>query len=255
MELTEDTLLGGRVRLRQTKRGLRAGLDAVMLAAGVSAKPGETVLEAGAGTGAAILCLMARVPGLHGVAVERDPALCDLLRENAMLNGARLTVIEGDIADPAVAARLPRCDRALANPPYWPKGTRPPDPLRAGATHEADVPLEAWVRFCARALRRGGSVTIILPSARLSDGVSAMRAAGCGGIWLRALQPLAGASAKRIVLCARVGSRAPDAVLPGVALHAAGGGWTEGAAALLEGRRVLFWSYPGEPWSVPVPSA
>jgi tRNA1(Val) A37 N6-methylase TrmN6 len=249
MELTEDTLLGGRVRLRQTKRGLRAGLDAVMLAAGVPAKPGETVLDAGAGTGAAILCLMARVPGLHGVAVERDPALCELLRENAKLNGARLTVIEGDIADPAVAARLPRCDRALANPPYWPQGTRPPDPLRAGATHEAELPLEAWVRFCARALRRRGSVTIILPAARLSDGVLAMRAAGCGGLWLRALHPAAGAPAKRILLCGQVDSRALDVVMPAVALHAVDGGWTEEAAGLLEGRRVLFWNYPGESWS------
>jgi len=240
MDVTEDTLLGGRVRLRQMKRGLRAGLDAVMLAAAVSAKPGETVLEAGAGTGAAILCLMARVPGLRGVAVERDPALCELMRENARLNGASLTVVEGDIADPAVAAGLPRCNRALANPPYWPAGSRPPDPLRAGATHEADLPLEAWLRFCARALRRGGSVTIILPAARLSDGVLALRAAGCGGIWLRALQPLPDAAAKRILLCARPGLRAPDVVLPGVVLHAPGGGWTEEAAGLLAGRAILF---------------
>ena len=34
-DTTEDRLLGGRVLLRQPRRGLRAGLDAVLLAAGV----------------------------------------------------------------------------------------------------------------------------------------------------------------------------------------------------------------------------
>ena len=48
---TEDRLLGGRVALRQPRHGLRAGLDAVLLAAGIPARPGERVLEAGCGSG------------------------------------------------------------------------------------------------------------------------------------------------------------------------------------------------------------
>ena len=72
--LTEDRLLDGRVLLRQPSDGLRAGLDAVMLAAHVPARPGEKVLELGCGSGAALLCLLARVPGLEGIGIERDPA-------------------------------------------------------------------------------------------------------------------------------------------------------------------------------------
>ena len=48
-EYTEDHLLNGRVALRQPRQGFRAGLDAVLLAAFIPAKPGEAVLEAGPG--------------------------------------------------------------------------------------------------------------------------------------------------------------------------------------------------------------
>lgn len=230
--MSEDRLLGGRVLLHQPERGLRAGLDAVMLAAAVPARPGETVLEAGAGSGAAILCLMARVPGLAGIAIERDPELAALARRNAAANGAALTVIEGDIADPALRAALPRCHHAFANPPYWPAGTRPPEALRAGATHADSVPLAAWAAFCAAPLGHRGSVTLILPAARLSDGMAALRAAGCGALTLLPLWPRAGVAAKRLILAGRRGARGPDRVLPGLVLHE-GEGWSAAAEAVL----------------------
>src|SRR5690349_2602687 len=107
--LTEDRLLGGRVRLRQPRLGLRAGLDAVLMAAGVPARPGERVLEAGCGSGAGFLCLAARVPELRILAVEQNPELACLARENAVANGLadRAEVITGDVRDLALARRLP----------------------------------------------------------------------------------------------------------------------------------------------------
>ncbi|MCX7684420.1 MAG: N-6 DNA methylase [Acetobacteraceae bacterium] len=236
--MSGDRLLGGRVVLRQPERGLRAGLDAVMLAAAVPAHPGETVLEAGTGTGAAILCLMARVPALTGIAVERDPELAELARANAAANRAALTVIEGDIADRRIRDGLPRCHHAFANPPYWPGGTRPPEALRAAATHADRVPLGAWAAFCAAPLGHRGSVTLILPAARLSEGMAALRAAGCGALTLLPLWPRAGTAAKRVILSGRRGARGPDRLLPGLVLHA-GSGWTAEAEAVLRDAAAL----------------
>ncbi len=77
--VSDDAFLGGRLQILQSKSGYRAGLDAVMLAAAVPAMPGEAVLEAGIGAGAATLCLAARVGGLSITGVEIDAA-CGQLR-------------------------------------------------------------------------------------------------------------------------------------------------------------------------------
>lgn len=227
---TEDHLLGGRVRLRQPARGLRAGLDAVLLAAAVPARPGESVLEAGCGSGAAFLCLAARVPGLQVWAVEREAELAELARGNAALNGVLAEVLAADLLDPLLRRQLPRVDHAFANPPYWPAGTQPPDALRAGATHDAD--LAAWAGFLAKRLRLRGSLTFVLPAARLADGVAALLGAGCGAVEVIPLWPRAGEEAKRVLLRARRGGKGPARLLPGLVLHA-GEGFTEEAQAVL----------------------
>jgi tRNA1(Val) A37 N6-methylase TrmN6 len=236
-EITEDRLLGGRVRLRQRRDGLRAGHDAVLLAAAVPARPGEVVLEAGCGSGAAFLCLLARVPGLRVVAVEREPDLAALARENAALNGwdAAVTVLDGDVADPALRRALPRIAHAFANPPYWPAGTRPPGGLRAGATHADEVPLAAWAGFLAAGLAHRGSLTLVLPAGRFDDGVTALRTAGCGSLAMLPLWPRRGVAAKRVLLAARRGGRGPARLLPGLVLH----GEEAEAAAILRDATAL----------------
>jgi len=235
-ETTEDSLLGGRVRLRQPRDGLRAGHDAVLLAAAIPARPGEAVLELGCGTGAAFLCLAARIPGLTVVAVEREPALAALARANAALNGLadRVTVIEGDVADPALRRALPRCDHGFANPPFWDGGTMPPAALRRAATH-AEAPLEDWTACLARGLVHRGSATLVLPAARAFDGIAALAAAGFGSPALLPLWPREGAEAKRALLGARLGGRAPARILPGLVLNDESGATPAADAVLRDG--------------------
>jgi tRNA1(Val) A37 N6-methylase TrmN6 len=234
---TEDTLLAGRVRLRQPREGLRAGLDAVLLAAAIPARPGQTVLEGGCGTGAVFLCLLARVPGLRVLAVERDAGLAAMARANAALNGVadRVTVLEGDIADAALLRDLPRPDHAFANPPYWPGGSAPPGRLRAGATHAGTGPgLEEWAAALAAPLAHRGSLTFVLPAARFAEAAGALRQARCGGVALLPLWPRAGQAARRVLVQARRHGRQPDHLHPGLVLHDEAG-WTAEAEAVLRG--------------------
>jgi tRNA1(Val) A37 N6-methylase TrmN6 len=235
---TLDRLLGGRVLLRQPARGFRAGLDAVLLAAFVPAAPGQRVLEAGCGSGAAFLCLAARVPGLSVAAVERDGAMAALARANAAANGVDAEVIEADIADAARARALSPCDHAFANPPYWPGGTPPPGALRRAATHESGAGLAAWAGFLAAALRPGGTASLVLPAARFDAGVAALRAAGCGSLLMLPVAPRAGEAAKRVLLRARRGGRGPARILPPFLLHD-GEGFSAGAEAVLREAHAL----------------
>jgi tRNA1(Val) A37 N6-methylase TrmN6 len=79
-ELTEDGFLGGRLRLRQPKSGHRAGHDAMLLAAATAAKPGDRVVDLGAGVGAAGLAVAKRVGALRLALVEIDERLVALAR-------------------------------------------------------------------------------------------------------------------------------------------------------------------------------
>jgi tRNA1(Val) A37 N6-methylase TrmN6 len=101
--ITEDTLLGGRVRLLQPARGHRAGTDAVLLAAAAPVRPGNLVIDVGAASGAVGLMIAARVAAAL-VFVERDPALAGLCRRNAGLNGTDGRIVVADVLDPTLTA-------------------------------------------------------------------------------------------------------------------------------------------------------
>nr|WP_090662467.1 methyltransferase domain-containing protein [Belnapia rosea] len=241
-DCTEDLLLGGRVRLRQPRRGLRAGLDAVLLAAGIPARPGQSVLEAGCGSGAGFLCLAARVPGLRITAVERDAGLAALARENAAAAGLAVEVIEGDVRDQALARRLPPFDHAFANPPFWPGGTAPPEKGREAMTHATGAEaarLADWARFLAAPLARRGTLSLILPAARLDAGMAALAGAGCAGTLLLPFWPREGRPAKRMLLQARRGGRGPARISPGLVLHGPGEGFSPAAEGVLRGAAPL----------------
>src|SRR5262245_64627827 len=81
-DLTEDAVLGGKLRLKQPTGGHRFGHDAILLAAACPARAGERVVDLGAGVGAAGLALALRVDGTKLVLVEIDAALAALAAEN-----------------------------------------------------------------------------------------------------------------------------------------------------------------------------
>ncbi|MHC4448298.1 MAG: methyltransferase, partial [Planctomycetota bacterium] len=85
--ITRDTLLDGRVRLRQPARGYRAAIDPVLLAAAVPTWGGERILDLGCGVGAAALCLLARVPDVEVTGLELQGPVARLAAANAELNG------------------------------------------------------------------------------------------------------------------------------------------------------------------------
>ncbi len=235
--VSEDALLGGRVRLRQPVAGYRAAIDPVLLAAAVPAEPGEQVLDVGCGVGTAALCLAARVPGcrVFGIEIQRD--LVRLAVDNVALNGAegRVDVMVGDLTSPPPRLAAGSFDHVMANPPYLEAGAEEsaPDAAKAAATVESAGDLADWVGFCVRMARHKASVTFIHRADRL-DALLAHLRAKAGGIVVFPLWPDANGErpAKRVIVQARKGSGAPLRLAPGLALHA-GGAFTPSADAVL----------------------
>ena len=235
---TDGHLLDGRVRYAQPRRGFRSGIEPVLLAAAVPARPGARVLEGGSGAGAALLCLAARVPGMRGLGIEQDPALVALAQRNAAANGwPDLRFMAADIASlPA----LETFDHACANPPYHgDAGTPSPDASRRAAKRAATGLLAVWATALARPLRPRGTLSFILPAAALAEAVTAFVAAGCAPtsllpLWAKPRQP-----AKLLLLRGIKGSRAPLRVLPGLVLHAPDGTFTAETDAILRGGAAL----------------
>ena len=149
---TEDAFLGGQLRLRQPRSGHRAGHDAMLLAAATPARPGDRVVEFGAGVGAAGLAVAKRVAGIDLVLVEIDEGLAGLARGNAASNAVAAEVIVLDVAASAeafAAAGLApdSADVVLMNPPFNDPARHraSPDQARKVAHVATSATLESWI--------------------------------------------------------------------------------------------------------------
>ncbi len=219
-----DQFLGGRLTLRQPRKGHRAGHDAMLLAASTAAKPGDRVVEFGSGVGAAGLALARRVPGLDLALIEIDPALAELAHSNAASNGLAARAVALDVAagaDAFLAAGLPpdHADVVLMNPPFNdPSQHRAsPDAGRATAHVATATTLADWGHAARRVLRPGGSLTLIWRADGLAEVLAALER-GFGSLMVQPVHATPDAAAIRILLRAVKGGRAPLKLLPGLVL-------------------------------------
>jgi tRNA1(Val) A37 N6-methylase TrmN6 len=222
--VTDDLFLGGRLRLRQPRRGHRAGHDAVLLAAAIAARPGQRVADFGAGVGAAGLALARRVGGLDLVLVEIDEALAALARANVQANGiaAHVAVLDvtADAATFAAAGLGPdSADAVLMNPPFnaAARHQASPDAGRQAAHMAPAELLASWVHAARRVLKPGGMLTLIWRAEGLADVLAALDR-GFGGVEVLPVHPAPGKAAIRVLVRAVKGGRAPMLLHPGLML-------------------------------------
>jgi tRNA1(Val) A37 N6-methylase TrmN6 len=244
-DTTEDRVLNGRVTLRQPVRGYRAGLDAALLAAACDAGVGARVIEAGCGAGGALLAAAVRRPEARFTGVERDASALALFRENIALNSLqdRVEAVEGDVAVRFSSLGLEPFDAAMTNPPFFddPDALRGPAAERRGAWM-ADDGLEAWIGFLTKAVREGGTITLIHRADRLGD-ILGLLDPKAGSVQVLPIHPFADQPAKRVLVRAIKTGKAPLKLLPPLVLHdREGGKHTPAVEAILRGEAAIVWS-------------
>lgn len=213
-------MLGGRVRLLQPTEGYRAGTDPVVLAAAVSARPGQSVLELGCGAGPGLCCLGVRVPVLHLAGLELQPGYAALARQNLARNGLDGEIWEGDLREPPAAMKAQSFDHVFANPPYFEAGRRV-EANEAGReiALAGETALEDWVACAAKRLKPRGYATFIQRAERLPDLIAAM-SGHLGALELLPLLPRSGRPPRLILLRGRKDGRAPFRFHAGEVIHA-----------------------------------
>jgi tRNA1(Val) A37 N6-methylase TrmN6 len=244
---TDDGFLAGRLRLRQTSHGHRAGTDAVLLAAAAATETRGFVIDAGAGSGAVGLAAALRAPAARVSLIEIDPEAAALARENIVDNAlaARARLHEADLLSAASRRAAGLVDEAadlvLTNPPFLdPARSRvSPDPRRALA-HVAAGGLEPWTRACLALLRPGGELAMIHRADALGECLASI-GARLGALRVLPVAARAGEPATRILLRGVKGSKAPLALLSPLVLHEADGAFTRQAEALARGESELPW--------------
>ena len=240
---TCDGFLDGRFKAFQPRKGPRAAIDALFLAAAVPAQSGTAarILDAGTGAGVAGLAMASRVPDASVTGVEVQPALCDLARRNAALNGleGRYTVMEADVtASPAQLREwgLEResFDHTVANPPFLraSEARVSPDPATATAYAAQSDALEKWIGFLGLMTARRGSVTMIHRADALDRVLDCLRIE-FGRLTVFPLFPREGKAAGRVIVQGIKGSRGSLTLARGLILHEADGRFTKQADAVL----------------------
>ena len=201
-EITCDTLLRGRVKLLQPRRGFRSSLDPVLLA-GFVAPPFGRFLDIGCASGALSFLLLAHDGAATGVGVEIQPRLAALAEQGGVENGFvdRFRVITADVRARGTVAGA-AFDLVATNPPFRPIGTGVLSPLseKALANHEVSLALGEWLEVAALALRDGGRLATIFPFDRLDELRDELAARGLRVTRFRSVVARSGDPPRRILL-------------------------------------------------------
>ena len=178
-EETIDEILGGSLKIRQSKRGYRFNLDSLILAHFVSLKSRSVSLDLGCGNGIIALVLANRYPVSRWHGLEVQEGLATLAKKNVEQNGLgqRVIIDTGDARDIKKIYRPGFFDTIVFNPPYrkMDSGRINPLPEKAIARHEISGSLSHFLSAAKHALKPKGRVFTIYPATRLVELVSLFR--------------------------------------------------------------------------------
>ena len=218
-QTTIDDFLGGQVRLIQSKKGLRATSDSVLVAAAVPIKLGESLLDVGTGNGVIALCVNARVPGVSLTGLDCQEEVLTLAGQNAALNQCAFEGILADLGQRPSPIHGRLFHHVVTNPPFYDEAHIRQNKEVARAYHQG-IALADWLRFCLRHIRAKGSLTVIHRPEALPEILSVVTKR-LGNIEVIPILSKQNEPAKRVIVRGWLGSKKPLSLMPGLVMHSA----------------------------------
>lgn len=218
LEETVDTLLQGKLKFYQSRRGYRFSLDAILLAHFATVGANQRVADLGTGNGVIPLLLAQRVSSLSLLGVELQDDLADRARRNVAINNANehIRIVRGDIRAIAQIAAAASFDAVVCNPPYRKSGSGRMNPSteKKIARHEIMGTLKDFLEAGVYLLRHHGRMGLVYPAVRSIDLLDAMRGAGVEPKRLRIVHSQMDAEAALILAEGIKGGRSGIEIMP-----------------------------------------
>jgi tRNA1Val (adenine37-N6)-methyltransferase len=203
-DYTTDTFFDGKIQVMQSRAGYRFSIDSVLLAFHAGARPGDKVLDLGAGCGIISLIMAVRAPDIRIFAIEVQTELAGLAEANVNQNRLedRIEVMHTDMRLLKPEMTDGPADLIVCNPPYRRPGSGRINPAeqRAVARHEIKVSLNDILQTTRRMLRTAGRFATIYTAERTTDILYRMRSEHIEPKFMRMIHSSPDADAKLVLI-------------------------------------------------------
>ena len=176
-ERIDDLQLSG-LKMIQNSKAFCFGMDAVLLSGFAKAKPGDSVLDLGTGTGIIPVLLSAKTQAGKLIGLEIQPESAEMAGRSVALNALseRVQIVTGDIREARMLFGASVFDVVTCNPPYMIADHGIPNPAdeKTIARHEVLCTLEDVVSQASAVLKPGGHFYLVHRPFRLAEIITKM---------------------------------------------------------------------------------
>lgn len=176
-ERIDDLQLSG-LKMIQNSKAFCFGMDAVLLSGFTKAKPGDSVLDLGTGTGIIPILLSAKTQAGKLIGLEIQPESAEMAGRSVALNALseRVQIVTGDIREARMLFGASIFDVVTCNPPYMIADHGIPNPAdeKTIARHEVLCTLEDVVSQASAVLKPGGHFYLVHRPFRLAEIITKM---------------------------------------------------------------------------------
>lgn len=227
---TDDTILNGKIFLRQPKKGYRVAIDPIILSSFIRPKNDQKIIDVGCGAGAISLIIKRRNNFAKITSVDIDEKMCELCRYNSRKNSLELDVKNIDLKNMSNEILY---DHIVTNPPFFTEKSSRISETKRLANFET-LELSKWISCCFSKLKNRGTFSIIHSASRIADILCALEGRA-GAITITPIFAKAGENAIRVVVQCIKGNRSATKISCGLIVHKDDGRFSEEMEHILNG--------------------